>query len=135
MNSIEVAQELLTYEIKPSYPRVQIYKYLEDNRNHPTAHDIYSDLVNEIPTLSKTTVYNTLDRFLEVGLVLALNLDENEKRYDIVTDDHSHFRCEVCDQIYDIPYDDIDLLPKGYEGFQIKEKHIFLKGICKKCTK
>jgi len=135
MDSIEVVQTLLTYEIKPSYPRIQIYKYLKENRNHPTAQDIYSGLVNEMPTLSKTTVYNTLDRFLEIGLVIALNLDENEKRYDIVTDEHSHFKCQVCNQIYDIPYDNIELLPKGYEEFQIKEKHILLKGICEKCAK
>lgn len=133
MNSKEISELLRDHGIKPSFTRIQIYKYLYDNRNHPTVDNIYSSLVDDIPTLSKTTIYNTLDILINVKLVKSLNLDENEKRYEVVIHSHSHFKCQECEEIYDIPYEEIKLLPKGYEDFKINEKQIFLKGICKYC--
>ncbi len=133
VDSQRIAELLINHEIKPSYPRIQIYKYLYTRKDHPTVDCIYNNLIGEIPTLSKTTVYNTLSLFIDAKLVNSLNLDENEKRYEIIIHNHSHFKCEKCNKIYDIPYDDIDLLPKEFEGFKINEKQIFLKGICKNC--
>lgn len=45
--------------IKPSLQRIAIVEYLMENRIHPTADDIYHALCIQVPTLSKTTVYNT----------------------------------------------------------------------------
>ncbi len=39
---------------------------------------IYRELLDEIPTLSKTTLYNTLNLFVERGIINMLNLEENE---------------------------------------------------------
>ncbi|HHV38137.1 MAG TPA: transcriptional repressor [Tepidimicrobium sp.] len=135
MDSLAIADHLKDHGIKPSYPRIQIYKYLYDKRSHPTVDDIYNNLIKLIPTLSKTTIYNTLDTFIEANLVKSFMLDENEKRYEIIIHDHSHFKCEKCNRIYDIPYGDMDLLPKQYEGFKVNEVQIFLKGVCEKCLK
>lgn len=135
MDSQMIAEQLLNHGIKPSYPRLQIYKYLYMKRNHPTVDTIYNSLVKEMPTLSKTTVYNTLNLFIDAHLVTSLNLDENEKRYEIIIHDHSHFKCESCGNIYDIPYENIQLLPEGFEDFQVNEVQIFLGGICPHCKK
>ena len=133
MDSLAIADHLKNHGIKPSYPRIQIYKYLYDRRSHPTVDQIYNDLIKLIPTLSKTTIYNTLGLFINATLVKSFMLDENEKRYEIIIHDHSHFKCEKCNGIYDIPYDDIDLLPQQYNNFQIDEVQIFLRGICEDC--
>lgn len=134
MDTLKIAEQLKESGIKPSFARMHIYNYIKTSRNHPTVDTIYSDLVDTIPTLSKTTVYNTLNVLTEANLVKSLNLYENEKRYDIIDDEHSHFVCEKCNNIYDIPYEDTDLLPQGYEKFKIREKQILLKGICDKCS-
>ncbi len=135
METKAITEILNNNDIKPSYARIQIYKYLEMYKSHPTVDEIYLHLIDEIPTLSKTTVYNTLNLFSERELVLVLNLDNLEKRYELVEQNHIHFICESCKKIYDIPYEDNNLLPKGFENFQIEEKHIFLKGQCPKCSK
>lgn len=135
MNSKSIANILTSHGIKPSFPRIQIYDYLYTKKNHPTVDNIYNGLVSKIPTLSKTTIYNTLNLFIENNLACTINWDESEKRYDMTIKDHSHFRCEICGKIYDVPYNDIVLLPEEYEGFIIKEKHIFLKGICNNCNR
>ena len=51
--------------IKPSLQRIAIVEYLMENRIHPTADDIYHALCIQVPTLSKTTVYNTMRLFAE----------------------------------------------------------------------
>lgn len=133
MDTLKVAERLSNSGIKPSFARMQVYNYLMTSKNHPTVDTIYNALVDTIPTLSKTTVYNTLKTFMDADLVKSLNLYENEKRYDIIEDNHSHFVCEKCDNIYDIPYEDSNLLPEGYGKFKINEKQILLKGICESC--
>lgn len=129
----EITELLLNNDIKPSYPRLHIYNYLDEYKNHPTVEDIYLHVIDMIPTLSKTTVYNTLNLFEEKNLVKSLNLNDNEKHYELIIENHSHFQCEICNNIFDIPYGDINLLPEGYEDFQVKNKNIFLKGVCPNC--
>ena len=51
---------------------------------------IYQELVRNIPTLSKTTVYNTLNLFLK-RIAVMITIDENETRYDADTSLHGHF--------------------------------------------
>ena len=48
------------HDIAPSMQRVKILEYLRNYKIHPTADMIYQALLDEMPTLSKTTVYNTL---------------------------------------------------------------------------
>ena len=64
-NVENVGEYLKENGIKPSYQRMKIYEFLLQNRIHPTVDTIYRALNKEIPTLSKTTVYNTLNLFIE----------------------------------------------------------------------
>ena len=54
------------YGIKPSIQRIAIMDYLLTHKTHPSIEEIYLALCDEIPTLSKTTVYNTLKLFAEI---------------------------------------------------------------------
>ena len=56
---------LVKYGIHPSVQRIAIMDYLIKHRTHPTVDEVYTALSDEIPTLSKTTVYNTLKLFAE----------------------------------------------------------------------
>ena len=67
--------------IKPSLQRIAIVEYLMENRIHPTADDIYHALCIQVPTLSKTTVYNTMRLFAEQGAVLPLVIDDKNVRH------------------------------------------------------
>ncbi|NLW25350.1 MAG: transcriptional repressor [Clostridia bacterium] len=119
--------------VKPSYQRIKIFEYLIKNKNHPKVETIFQELVQEIPTLSKTTVYNTLKLFLEKGIVQPILIEENEVRYDADITTHAHFKCEKCGEVYDFRVNLSQLKIEGLEEFQVKESHIYFKGICKKC--
>ena len=134
-NVENIGEYLKSHEIKPSYQRMKIFEYLIVNRNHPTVDTIYQALIKEIPTLSKTTVYNTLNLFVENKIVTVIVIEENETRYDADVSIHGHFKCQQCGEVYDIniQMDDIDI--STLDNFQINEHHLYFKGICEKCLK
>lgn len=133
-NQISNISEILRENgISPSLQRIQVYKYLLENHTHPNVDTIYKDLVHIIPTLSKTTVYNTLKLFQSKGLVSVLTIDENEARFDINTHIHGHFKCINCDKIFDFDVESIKIDPKIEKENKIIDEQFYIKGFCKEC--
>ncbi|RLD67066.1 MAG: transcriptional repressor [Bacteroidetes bacterium] len=126
-------QHLREHKIMPSVQRIRIFDTLLGTTEHPTVDTIYQSLAKEIPTLSKTTVYNTLKLFQEKGLVIVVNIEDNETRYDADTSFHGHFKCQSCGSVIDFAISKEDRKINSLKGFQVDESHFYLKGICKKC--
>ena len=126
---------LLEYGVKPSLQRMAVMNYLLEHKTHPTADMIFNDLQPNIPTLSKTTVYNTVKLLAENGAILAINIDEKNQRFDGDISQHAHFLCKTCGEIYDIPITDLQVShsEKCTENFSITETQLYYKGFCKKC--
>ncbi|MGL1902945.1 MAG: transcriptional repressor [Fibrobacterales bacterium] len=131
VSRINTRDQLIKHGIRPSHQRIKIYDYLVQKRNHPSVDEIFVDLRSEIPTLSKTTIYNTLKEFHKHRLVTQLTIDENEMRYDSDTHIHGHFICENCNKIYDFEVDQAMLSSSLLDIVEVKEHHLYLKGICK----
>jgi Fe2+ or Zn2+ uptake regulation protein len=134
MNVQEVHNHLTKCGIKPSMQRVVIMQYLMEHRTHPTIDRIFSDLLPLVPTLSKTTVYNTLKLFYDKKAVLSLTIDEKNVRYDAETSDHAHFKCRKCGAIYDVPLEEADSPAfRGDKAHSLDETQIYFLGTCKNC--
>lgn len=133
MTTNRFVQELLKRNITLSHQRVAILKYLVENQLHPTVEQIFSALRRSIPTLSKSTVYNTLNLFIEAQLVRVLSVEENETRYDIVMENHGHFKCSSCGSIYNFAVDIDRVVSEDLHGFQITEKNVYFNGVCPIC--
>ncbi|MBP3679443.1 MAG: transcriptional repressor [Bacteroidaceae bacterium] len=125
---------LLSFNIKPSVQRMAIMDYLMTHRTHPSIDEIYLALCDEIPTLSKTTVYNTLKLFVENGAAQMLTIDEKNVCYDGDISIHAHFLCKNCGKIHDLPARLTELTSLGDKGFQVNEIHEYYKGICPACA-
>ena len=132
---INIIEILKQHEVAPSIQRVKILEFLRDNHTHPTADMIYQALVEKMPTLSKTTVYNTLKTFVEKGILLSLSIFENEVRYEYNTESHIHFKCIECNKIYDLDSEFDHFENTFIEGNKVLEHYVNLKGICKECLK
>jgi len=133
LTNSDIGEYLKDSGIKPSFLRIKVLEYLAKYKNHPTVDDIYKVLVQEIPTLSKTTIYNTLNLFTEKKVAQLIVIEENETRYDADVEVHAHFKCDKCGIIYDIPVDLTNMKVEGLDKFKVNEKHIYFKGICEKC--
>jgi Fur family peroxide stress response transcriptional regulator len=133
-NMERLKETLETKGLKPTYQRLKILEYLEAHvDSHPTVEAIYEALVKKIPTMSMTTIYNTLNTFIEKSLVSAVTITGTELRYDSVTAPHHHFLCKKCGTILDVEVKCPIIDRDHVSGHQIDEIHGYLKGICKDC--
>ena len=126
-------QILVDRGIKPTYQRIKILEYLDRNHSHPTVDMIYAALYKKVPTLSKTTVYNTLDIFREYDLVDILTITESEIRYEYILQPHHHFYCKRCSKILDLDVSCVYQDTMCVEGHKIEAIHGYFKGICSEC--
>ena len=119
--------------IKITPQRLEILRYLDHHRNHPTVEEIFSELKGKNPSLSKTTVYNSVEVLKKHGLVQSITISISETRYDFKSKMHHHFLCRKCGKIIDIDIEcpNIDRVRK--EGYNVEEVHGYFKGICNKC--
>ena len=126
---------LLSFNVKPSVQRLAIMDYLLTHRTHPSIEEIYMALCDDIPTLSKTTVYNTLKLFVEHGAAQMLTIDEKNVCYDGDISLHAHFLCKKCNKIFDLPAPAEDEVVRQMRdnGFQTEELHYYYRGLCPQC--
>lgn len=122
---------LISKNIKPSLQRIAIMQYMMNHRVHPTVDEVYQALSKEIPTLSKTTVYNTLTLFESAGAVVSITIDEKNVRYDSTTEQHAHLKCRRCGRVFDMK---MPVMTDWQSAdFEIDKVEILYYGICKEC--
>jgi Fur family peroxide stress response transcriptional regulator len=91
MKEQEAYKKLVDNGVRPSVQRLAIMEYLLTHFTHPTVEDVYQGLCNKIPTLSRTTVYNTLRLFSEHQAAQMITIDDHRVCYDGNTSPHVHF--------------------------------------------
>ncbi len=124
------------YKITPQ--RRAIIEILFNHENHPKAEDIFTEMKEKMPDISRTTVYNTLRELNEIGIIdVVRNIGETPSRFDPNTQEHDHLFCLSCHRIIDLETDfkDIDLSKKTSYGFQIVKKQVTFYGYCPECQK
>lgn len=129
---ITAKQILLDKGISPSFQRLKVYSYLMGTQSHPTAFTIFSDLQKEIPSLSKTTIYNVLKLLSKNGLIKEVRIEDHELRFDAELREHGHFKCSKCGNVSDV-FLNQDLIHLIEQGKEINEIQFNITGICETC--
>lgn len=119
--------------LKITPQRLDILKYLDEHRTHPTVDDIYKELKVKSPSLSKTTVYNSLETLKKHYIIQSITISGSELRYDFKHDMHHHFLCKQCGEIIDIEIKCPNIRKVTNYGHMVEEVHGYFKGICKRC--
>jgi Fur family peroxide stress response transcriptional regulator len=114
-------------------PRMAIIDYLDKHRIHPTVDMIYKDLVCEIPTLSRTTIYNVAKKLAECGVIQLLTIDEDKIHLDGDMRPHAHFYCNKCGNVYDLDIQNVYLKNRSIKEHKVEQIHLYYKGICNEC--
>lgn len=124
--------------LKLTPQRLTIFKILQNNKNHPTAEMIYNVVKKKFPTISLTTVYNTLETLHNMGELNKLDIDYDRVHFDPDTSVHHHFICSKCHGIEDIHVDFNQVLdhPELKSNSKtIDQFNINFRGLCTKCQK
>jgi Fur family peroxide stress response transcriptional regulator len=114
--------------------RLQIWQALHTVRTqHPTA----AELHRLVPELPLATVYNTLELFSDLGLLLPLTL-ENVVRYDVDTTPHVNVICTDCGTVTDVglalPHTLRDWV-QHESGYTLSYPRVDWYGLCPACDK
>lgn len=122
--------------LKLTPQRLAILEYLEGNKGHPSASDIYDAVSKKFPTMSLATVYNTLKALKMHENIQELTIDPEKKRFDPNMMRHHHLICINCRKIIDIETEfDVGLPSTQKHGFEITGNHIDFYGVCPDCTR
>jgi Fe2+ or Zn2+ uptake regulation protein len=128
-------KELLEKGVRPSIQRIKVLEYLHQVQGHPNVDEIFASLSPHFPSLSKATIYNTLNAFARAGLIRTLSMDGLEKRFDLITHDHGHFKCDHCGEIFNFKIEIASVPIEGLSEFRITEKNVYFYGLCPNCQK
>jgi Fur family transcriptional regulator, peroxide stress response regulator len=125
-----------TYHMKLTPQRLAILEYLEGNKAHPSASDIYKAVSEKYPMMSFATVYNTLDTLRGKKHVRELSIDSQKKRFDPNIKPHHHLICLECRAITDVHRNfALDLTDSERFGYEITGNHVDFYGVCPKCKR
>lgn len=105
---------LLVSENAIHYPEIEglrmtkhrkvVYSVLMEQRDHPTASEVYDRVRQRTPDIALATVYNCLDALVEHGAVRQVNFDRESSRYCPNLSEHGHFHDSSTGTIHDITF-------------------------------
>ena len=125
-NSVTILQE---HGIQPSAQRVAVADYVLKTVEHPSADLVWNRVKARVPYISRATVYNTLNLFVEKKLLRELHLSPDSVVFDPNMEKHHHLIDEESGHIYDVPWDDvevckIDQLP----NYEVRDYQVVMHG-------
>lgn len=103
---------------------------------HPTADEIYVDIIRTSPSISRATIYRNLQQLCEAGELRKVEIPGSPDRYDHQMHDHYHVRCTVCGKVIDVDIDcknDILSEVKNAQGYVLTGHDIIFRGVCPGC--
>jgi Fur family ferric uptake transcriptional regulator len=104
--------------------------------HHVTAADIVAEVRADDPEFYESTVYRTLDRLLELGVVERVQLGGAGAVYHLPRAPHHHLVCQRCGAVLEIASDLLDDLAarvRAEHGFRLRPSASTLVGSCRRC--
>jgi len=119
--------------IQPTPQRIAVVECVLTSKTHPTADDVLSSARKTCPTVSRATVYNTLNLLVERRLIGMQTIREGAVVFDPNVEKHHHFIDDETGDIYDIPWDQLEVKGKDkLKNFEILEFQVIMHGRRKK---
>jgi Fur family peroxide stress response transcriptional regulator len=121
-----LTQRLASEGMRFTRQREVVYEAVLNQRDHPTADEVYARVRSNVAGISLATVYNTLETLVQCNLVKQVNFERESTRYCPNLKEHAHFHDTETGRIYDVGLDEglveqlRQNLPDGFEAAQIE---------------
>lgn len=126
---LQIETRLRQVGIQPTAQRMALYQYLLSKPQHLTAEQIKRWADENFPKVSLATVYNTLNRLVEGGLLKALHLRHTDKViYDTNLTIHYHFLDLATGQLHDVMPDEVTIQAQLPPEFELMGIEILFQG-------
>ena len=115
--------------LRPTRQRILIASLLLDGRHrHVSADGLAREITATGQHMAGGTIYNTLNQFTDAGLLRRVTVRNEHTVFDTNTSHHHHFYDAACDQLVDIPADEVLLacLPDAPAGHDIQSVDVVI---------
>lgn len=105
--------------------------------DYPDVDTVYRNVLDKIPSISLDTVYRTLGRLTELGLIEALNNSKERIRFDANLNRHHHFFWVQCGLLRDLYSDQFNNLmsPESVKAYgNVETIQVEIRGGCHSCA-
>lgn len=121
--------------LRATSSRVAILDHLMIDRRHPTAEMVYGSLRGDHPSLSLSTVYSTLESFIDKGLLRRVHTPDGLLRVDGTLADHDHAICRSCGDVFDVSRLAVrpEIAPELPAGMSLVAVNVEYEVVCSEC--
>ncbi|MGL4571155.1 MAG: Fur family transcriptional regulator [Clostridium sp.] len=124
--------------IKVTKARLEILTILKESKESISADKIFDICREENININLSTVYRTLEAFLEKNIVDKFILEDGVAIYRPHKVNHKHLlECDICHKEVELtcPMIQIEEIISRQTGFTLTEHNLQMKGVCDKCKK
>jgi Fe2+ or Zn2+ uptake regulation protein len=125
--------------LRATNQRALLLAIIRQGDEHMDAFELYRRAQEKEPRISLSTVYRTLQKFKELGLVEEVHLGEGHHHYEIKHgSEHHHLVCLGCGRVVEFVCPMSCNLKENIAnstGFEITESTVRMTGYCPECRK
>lgn len=112
--------------VQPTAQRVAVAAVVLGRDDHPTADEVLVSVRRVRPSVSQATVYNTLNCFVDAGLLVPVDVPGRSTRFDPRVDHHHHVYDVDTGELRDIDHGQVAvaLADGALDGFDIERVRV-----------
>ena len=133
----QLIQLLRSIDQRATPQRLLILAVLQDAERHLTADEVFQRLTPMNPALDRSTVYRTLERFRDAGIVSETDLGVGARVYEVLAQHrHHHLICHRCNEMIEMDDEPIESMRNAIRdryGFEPRIDHLAIWGLCAEC--
>ena len=120
---------LRDYGIQATPQRLAVAEFVLFTDRHPSADEVWEEVRLSCPTLSRATVYNTLNLFVGKGLLKTQLLRSGTLVFDPHVRAHHHFVDEETGEVFDVPWGAVRVEGEtDLNDYEVREYQVVLRG-------
>ena len=125
----DIVELLQAHGIQPSAHRIAVAQYVLTTDEHPSADRVWARVKARFPMISRATVYNTLNLFVERSLLRELHISPESVVFDPKLERHHHLIDEESGRIYDVPWASVEVCNvSNVAGYEIRDYQVVMLG-------
>lgn len=124
--------------LKATHQRMEVYREVIRSEEHPDAETVFQRVQRRIPSISRNTVYSTLQLLVDYGFIGTMGSHFDRRRFDGNTEPHYHCICTQCGAVEDFRMPETigpPPSPKVKKWGAIDSAYLEFRGTCSECLR
>lgn len=129
---MDTAQRLREAGLKATRPRQLVLEVFSRWEGHHSVDHVVDHLREQGDPLPRGSVYGIVEDLVQSGLVQLAHAGPGAALYELFRHEHSHFVCQRCQAIFDVPTEAVSLPPMDFAA-SVSSVQLLIQGICHDC--